>query len=388
MRTTFFFFAMLASVIASAQVTNVEPIGANYVDKTVAFRVWWNNSSRDATHLSKVWVRVDYIKVNANNTTLGNTWTHAVISAASPTASVSYDGSNRQGFWLQGNSGSYSATITVQLNITETKFNWCAYVSDYPPNVTATNGTYTLKGTPPFTLIASDGITTQTVTGKTLPTSALTITPTTIKDKTECPGVFCIYNGSDLYIDATHLCQQRTSGAQNWEAWIRDLRDNNVYRIVQMSDQKWYMAQDLDYRGGSDYLYNASYCTTYIYGVTAANSGAVCPSGWDVPTSAVWTQLLNTIDGGANNWAAFWPLSDGGTDIYDYSATTNCVYVTYQGGTWIKEANSGQYAYRTYWAKTGICTHAAFHKYLNYNTIQCLTNYTPAYAPIRCYRQL
>ncbi|MDR3134063.1 MAG: hypothetical protein LBU42_08625, partial [Prevotellaceae bacterium] len=66
MKTTFFFFAMLISITASAQVTNVTPISANYTDKTVSFRVWWNAGSRDATHLSKVWVWVDYITVNSN----------------------------------------------------------------------------------------------------------------------------------------------------------------------------------------------------------------------------------------------------------------------------------------------------------------------------------
>ncbi|MDR3133903.1 MAG: hypothetical protein LBU42_07790, partial [Prevotellaceae bacterium] len=228
MKKILFSFAMLVSMAVGAQVTNVTPISANYTDKTVSFRVWWNAGSRDATHLSKVWVWVDYITVNSNNTTAGNSWTRAAVSAASPTASVTYDGSNRQGFWLQGDSGSYSATVTVQLNISASKFNWCAYVSDYPPNVTANSGVYTLRGTPPFILTASDG-TTQTVTGTTLATSALTITPTTIRDKTECPGVFCIYQGSDLYIDATHLCQQRTSGAKNWEAWIKDSRDEELY---------------------------------------------------------------------------------------------------------------------------------------------------------------
>jgi uncharacterized protein (TIGR02145 family) len=388
MRTTSFLFAMFASIMASAQVTNVEPIGATYANKTVSFRVWWNADSRSATHLSKVWVWVDYIKVNTNNITSGNSWTRAAVSAATPAASVSYDGNNRQGFWLQGNSGSYSATVTVQLNISETKFNWCAYVSDYPPNVTAANGTYTFKGTPPFTLTAANGTTSQTVTGTTLAASALTVTPTTIRDKTECPGVFCIYTGNDLYIDATHLCQQRTSGAKNWEAYIRDARDSKIYRIVQMSDGNWYFAQDLDYRGGSNSIYNASYCTTYIYGVTAANSGVVCPSGWDVPTNAVWTQLLNTIDGGPNNWAAFWPQSSGGTDIYGYTAVSHCVYISASGGEWVKMNNTGTTAQRDYWSKANACVQMRHHRYYNDNRLECLTNYPPAYAPIRCYRSL
>jgi hypothetical protein len=174
---------MLASIAASAQVTHVDPVGANYANKTVSFRVWWNAGSRDATHLSKVWVWVDYIKVNANNTTAGNTWTRAAVSAASPTASVSYDGSNRQGFWLQGSSGSYSATVTVQLNIAETKFNWCAYGSDYPTNASSyNNGTYTFKGTKPFI-----------VNGTTVNNNQYTTTKiTSLTDSTGCPGCITI----------------------------------------------------------------------------------------------------------------------------------------------------------------------------------------------------
>jgi hypothetical protein len=291
MKTKLFFFAMIVSIAASAQVTNVAPIGANYANKTVSFRVWWNASSRDATHLSKVWVWVDYITVNSNNTTSGNTWTRAAVSSASPTASVSYDGSNRKGFWLQGNNGSYSATVTVQLNVTASKFNWCAYVSDYPPNVTATNGTYTFKGTPPFTLIASNGTTTQTVSGKTLAASALTITPTTIRDKTECPGVFCIYTGSDLFIDATHLCQQRTTGAQNWEAWIKDSRDNNIYSITQFSDASWWMAEDL-----ATATNRYATCNGSSFYSTVTNKTSHCPSSWSLPTfSQINTRYPNGI---------------------------------------------------------------------------------------------
>jgi uncharacterized protein (TIGR02145 family) len=315
MRTTFFLFAMLTSVAASAQVTNVEPVSATYTNKTVSFRVWWNAGSRNATHLSKVWVWIDYIKVNANNTTSGNTWTRAAVSAASPTASVSYDGSNRNGFWLQGNSGSYSATITVQLNITETKFNWCAYVSDCPPNVTVTNGTYTFKGTPPFKLIASNGTTSQTVTGTTLVASALTITPTTIRDKTECPGVFCPYQGSDLYIDASHLCQQRTSGAKNWEAWIKDSRDNKLYRIVYMPDNQWWLAQNVKLASynGSTVGVAISGCTNEddcgrkyecaeVYasyaGGSSRSSGnvqGICPPGWLLPIRSTFATLVSYI---------------------------------------------------------------------------------------------
>jgi uncharacterized protein (TIGR02145 family) len=249
-----------------------------------------------------VWV--DYITVNSNNTTSGNSWTRAAISAASPTASVTYDGSNRQGFWLQGNSGSYNATVTVQLNIIASKFNWCAYVSDYPPNVTANNGTYTFKGTPPFILTASNGITSQTVTGATLAASALTITPITIRDKKEYPGVFCPYQGSDLYIDATHLCQQRTSGAQNWEAWIQDTRDNKIYRIAQLSTGLWTMDDYLNYAHPAAVDEKCSHADPnakeYWRHTLATTYSTLCPSGWRLPsqneyeiTVTDWSQYLS-----------------------------------------------------------------------------------------------
>ncbi|MDR3133302.1 MAG: hypothetical protein LBU42_04680 [Prevotellaceae bacterium] len=309
MKKIFFLLAMLVSVAAGAQVTHVEPVSATYTSQTVSFRVWWNAGSRDATHLSKVWVWVDYITINNNNTTSGNSWTRAAVSAASPTASITYDGSNRQGFWLQGNSGSYSAIVTVKLNITADKFNWCAYASDYPPNVTANNGTYTLRGTPPFILTAANGITSQTVTGTTLAASALTITtPSTIRDKTDCPGVFCPYQGSDRYVDDTHFCQLRTSGAKNWEAWIKDSKDEELYRIVLMPDNNWWLAQNIKYMGAGVAI-ALSGCTPdkcgrfYTRAEATGNWGGssgygpkkqgICPSGWILP---VQTDFKNMID--------------------------------------------------------------------------------------------
>jgi hypothetical protein len=295
---------MLASIIASAQVTNVAPVGANYANKTVSFRVWWNASSRDATHLAKVWVWVDYIQINSNNTTSGNTWTRATVGTISGGV-TSYDGTNRNGFWLEGNvSTNYSATLTVQLTNVSNKFNWCAYASDYPPNVTANNGTYTFKGTPPFTLIASDGTITQTVSGNTLTASALTITPTTIRDKTECPGVFCIYTGSDLYVDATHPCQQRISGAKNWEAYIKDTRDEKIYHITQFSDNTWWFADDLAIADKSVGTCNGKY---YYVGSNKPS----CPNGWRLPSiSEIWVRwnmqnCLNNATYGTDIYGAY-----------------------------------------------------------------------------------
>ena len=317
MKKIFFLFVMLASVAASAQShINIEMLSATYTaSPAVKFRVSWSSvpTVTGETHNAKVWVWIDFLKINTDNTTTGNIWTRAEISAtpavgSSPASTATIDASTNKGFWLNGVTGSYSATITATLtNIpANAKFNWCAYTSDCPPNVTAANGTYTFKGTPPFTLIASNGAT-QPVSGTTLAASALTITPTIIRDKTECPGVFCTYTGSDLLIDATHLCQQRTSGAQNWEAYIKDSRDNQIYRIVQFSDNSWWMAEDMMYAGKI-----IGQCSgVYFY---SGNDKPECPSGWQYPTLS---EVLNRYPGTSDEY--------GGDLVWLQVYLTGCV---------------------------------------------------------------
>ena len=219
MKKIFFLFAMLTSVAASAQVTNVEPTGANYTNKTVSFRVWWNAGSRDATHLSKVWVWVDYITVNSNNTTSGNAWTRALVSGTPTTTAgtVALETENDKGFWLTGNaSTNYSATVTVKLDVTASKFNWCVYGSDYPPNAYITggdytNGTYTLKGTRPFLINGAITVDVDTYSGGNI---------TSITDATQCPGIRCslrdeaVADGCCLGLIATSsYCRDLTADA-------------------------------------------------------------------------------------------------------------------------------------------------------------------------------
>ena len=189
MRTTFFFFAMLAGITASAQVTHVEPTSANYTDKTVSFRVWWDAGSRDATHLSKVWMWVDYITVNSDNTTSGNSWTRALVSGTPTTTAgtVARETGNDKGFWLTGNAATnYSATVTVRLDVTTSKFNWCAYVSDYPPNAFVSGSSYTLHGSPPFVVNGNPLAADVTQYGGNI---------TALTDATGAPGIYCMLAG-------------------------------------------------------------------------------------------------------------------------------------------------------------------------------------------------
>ena len=248
----------------------VTPLSVDYSTQKVTFSVSWTGTAAN----NRVWVWIDLSPITV---TSPGTFEKAVISGATATGgSIAIVSGNTRGFYVTANPSTVTATLS---NAPVDKFNWCVYGSDAPPNVTASNGTYTLNGSPPFKLIAANGTTTQTVAATTITTSAVTVTPVTLTDETGYPGVFCIYTGSDLFIDGTHLCQQRTDGAKNWEAYIKDSRDETIYRITQFSDNSWWLAEDVTYNVG---------ITSTCGGVSwySTSNTSVCPDGWSLPDAS------------------------------------------------------------------------------------------------------
>jgi hypothetical protein len=284
--------------IAHASVT-VQVVNTDFTNKTVTVQVEYDNAVND-----RVWVWIYLCDMQGM-------FEPAEIGEASVTSgSVQYISTHPRGFFVT----SSPATVTATLSNVSGRFSCCAYGSGAPPNMTDNNGTYTFKGTPPFILTAADGTTTQTVTENTLPASALTMTPVILTDKTGYPVlVSCIYTGSDLYEDATHLCQLRTSGAQNGEAYIKDSRDNEIYRITQFSDGSWWFAED--YRGSSGY--QATCGTKRFYSPT--NKANDCPTGWVLPTNAQIVSRWGTTPA-SDQWGA--PLIEN-DDYYANSCRTS-----------------------------------------------------------------
>jgi len=104
-------------------------------------------------------------------------------------------------------------------------------------------------------------------------------------------------------------------------AGIKDLRDNNTYRIVNINGQVW-MAENLNYKatGSKCYDNNLANCEIYgrLYDWNTAKSA--CPSGWHLPSNGEWSVLMN-----------YW--SGNGADAYNFTALPGgCSNSTVFGG--------------------------------------------------------
>ncbi len=178
----FFFAAMLVSMATVAQPrTFVKSVGVNYTTKQVTINLSWAAGSRGTysgkIYNSKVWVFVDYQPVAG---LIKGAWSRATVDLSALPAGCTADGTNANGFWYQGQeTAAQNANITVTLTNVPAQFNWCAYATDYPPNATLSNGSYTLKGSPPFIINGTTTVSAKIYTGDI----------TTITDATACPGI-------------------------------------------------------------------------------------------------------------------------------------------------------------------------------------------------------
>jgi len=157
----------------------------------------------------------------------------------------------------------------------------------------------------------------------------MTITPLTLTDKTGCPGFFCPYLGSDLIDDASHVCKLRTSGAENWEAYIKDVRDDNIYHITQFSNDSWWFADGLAYVATQSGSCNG----ISVYGSANRKS---CPFGWRLPTQneaiARWV-APNTSNNQAND-----PWGSG--LFFARSVAGECYPITTYFDVWLDECEN------------------------------------------------
>jgi hypothetical protein len=248
MKTKFFFFAMFAGIAASAQSTvQIIPISATYTSTpTIQFKVSWTNQTT-ANHRNKVWVFVDFQSVISP--TQKDNWQPATITGTvQKTAGTVSEQSNR-GFFLEGTTTNFASTVTVSLSNIIGKFNWCAYATDYPPNLASVSGgTYTLKGTQSFVL-----------NGTAISGNKYAGSVTSLTDLTGCPGCIAI---RDLQITSSvniPCCPNLTAVG----GYCRDLTadEASTYTGCGIEIKQTNQGQLTSF-GGEDYL---------------------CPAGWRYP---------------------------------------------------------------------------------------------------------
>jgi archaellum component FlaF (FlaF/FlaG flagellin family) len=295
MKKILFFFAMLASVTASAQRTTPVTIANTKVDystKIVTFDLSWKGS--DASHRNEVWVLVDIQPITGTNT-LGS-WSPATLVPNSTTVTAGSGNQysslthivvsgNTRGVWVKGTAtnttSTFAATVNITLNSgTPAKFNACAYATDYPPNAASySGGTYTLKGTKPFI-----------VNGTTVYNNQYAVTTiTSLTDATGCPG--------GVGRDVEHNNGSCAPGLTPCGGYCRDLTADKAF------------------------CYN-----TYDIEVQL-QSGSQCVGDWRWPTAAEAKSLVS---------AGFYEQhtsNNGATRIRCVKTSNQCAWCTYVFGT-------------------------------------------------------
>lgn len=130
-------------------------------------------------------------------------------------------------------------------------------------------------------------------------------------EKKQVEIILCPYAKNDLYRDMAHQCLIRPDGGMNWEAWIKDERDGELYRIVRMPDNKWWAAENvrlaLVSNGGciaSDcnkygrwYTWNTAMNGDTLSAANPSGSRGICPLGWHLPSHAEWLQMTQCAIG-------------------------------------------------------------------------------------------
>ena len=278
----FLLFALSGMGGLSAQVT-VSNMKADYPAKQISFTVTWETP----IYNDQIWVIVDYIKIAG--VSISGSWSRALVTGATATTTGSVTAatvSGNRGFLLNasgrsGSSGSANVTATLSLAAGVDKFNWCAHAFDFPPNATPIiGGGYDLHGTPPFTINGTPLALSSTTYGAAITSiTDLSDNPNGIVAKQTEPVSSCAlpsypYAGSFADFPATYSASTAVS--------LMDERDRKIYNAVKIDD-RWWMAQNLNYQQGLVYFDQYSEAYTFTGSDPALRGCFWCPTNSDDP---------------------------------------------------------------------------------------------------------
>ncbi|MFN5334694.1 MAG: FISUMP domain-containing protein, partial [Bacteroidota bacterium] len=168
---------------------------------------------------------------------------------------------------------------------------------------------------------------------------------------------------------------------------ITDPRDGEVYKIVQIGNQTWFV-ENLRYSGNvpnisdynqwtnnttgawSYYLNDASFNIPYgkLYNWHAVKNSSICPAGWHVPSDAEWTSLAVFLGGES---VAGGKMKSTGTQYWqtpNTDATNSSCFSALPGGY---RSNAGVFNYKgsqgNWWSSTDNNVGGAWYRGIDNN---------------------
>jgi len=273
--------AMCTFTLSAQTCVSVKQISADYKTDQIKIAITRTGCTGDASNLrNTVWVFVDYRDVG------GSSWTRAAISVASP---GTFATDNDKGVWIYGANSPTAQTVTLTLkNMPTNKYDWCAFATDYPPNATLlgpSGSTYTLKGTPPFTIDGSYTTSARTYIGSI----------TSITDATRNPEGFVNIPGCS--ITTFNLGTVSFVSSQTWsvsgtganshikQIWSTPVMATNCNKTTYAGNTVAPFSYDCRKHSQDSYGHLFSWCMIKRYATQ------LCPSPWRVPTP---TDMCNT----------------------------------------------------------------------------------------------
>jgi len=144
---------------------------------------------------------------------------------------------------------------------------------------------------------------------------------------------------------------------------ITDIRDGQVYPVVQIGSQCW-LQKNLNYETGVSWCYacNTSNCETYgrLYDWNTALM--VCPSGWHLPSDPEWTVLTNYL--GGDYQAGGKMKSDSGWN-YNGNGTNSSGFNALPGGNSFRNSSFNGLKSRAYfWTSMETSSISAWNRHL------------------------
>jgi uncharacterized protein (TIGR02145 family) len=116
-----------------------------------------------------------------------------------------------------------------------------------------------------------------------------------------------------------------TTKTTNSGSSLTDTRDGKTYRTVVIGGKKW-MAENINYQTGNSQCYrdDDSYCDRYGRMYNWETSKNACPSGWHLPSTLEWIDLVRVAGGDEMDKklrsTSGWNGNGNGTDVYGFSA--------------------------------------------------------------------